>query len=128
MKVRVIYFAAARELAACADEELAHTSRELVLREFVSWLGEQKPKLAPYLARMRFAINGEFANIETHVRDGDEVVVMPPVAGGSARELLAEVRSTALSLDEVVSAVRHDSAGGIALFMGVVRDHHDPLA
>src|ERR1700712_2298498 len=113
MNVRVIYFAAARELAACAREELAHTSHELALSEFVRWLGDEKPKLAPYLARMRFAINGELANMEARVKDGDEVVVLPPVAGGSRDGVLAEVRSSALSLDEVLSAVRHDSAGAI---------------
>jgi molybdopterin synthase catalytic subunit len=37
---------------------------------------------------------------------------------------LAEVRATPLSIDEVVAAVRHPSAGGIAIFLGVVRDHH----
>ncbi|MDB4985204.1 MAG: MoaD family protein [Myxococcaceae bacterium] len=127
MNVRVIYFAAARELAGCAAEELAHTSHELALSQFVRLLGERKPKLASYLERMRFAINGELANTEVLVRDGDEVVVLPPVAGGSSSgvRVLAEVRSTALSLDELVSAVRHAGAGAIALFMGVVRDHHD---
>jgi molybdopterin synthase catalytic subunit len=30
---------------------------------------------------------------------------------------------TALSLDEVYTAVRHPEAGGIALFVGTVRDH-----
>ncbi|MDB4977330.1 MAG: MoaD family protein [Myxococcaceae bacterium] len=127
MKVRMLYFAAARELAACADEELTHTSHELALSQFVCWLGERQPRLAPYLARMRFAINGELANMEARVHDGDEVVVLPPVAGGIDHEradVFAEVRSDALSLDELVARVRHDSAGAIALFMGVVRDHH----
>jgi MoaE-MoaD fusion protein len=121
MHVRVIYFAAARELAGCASEELRLDPQSLTLREFVSWLGEQKPRLAPYLSRMRCALNGDFAELSAHVKSGDEVVVMPPVAGGSA---LAEVRDAALSVDEVITAVRHPSAGGIAVFMGVVRDHH----
>jgi len=129
MKLHLVYFAAARELAACADEELANTFDELSLSEFVSWLGEQKPRLAPYLVRMRFAINGEFAPHDARVRDGDEVTVLPPVAGGSARVAqLAEVRDTALSIDEVIAAVRDPSAGAIALFMGVVRDHHQGKA
>jgi molybdopterin synthase catalytic subunit len=36
---------------------------------------------------------------------------------------MAEVRSTALSVDEVLTAVNDPQAGGIALFAGVVRDH-----
>lgn len=34
-----------------------------------------------------------------------------------------DVREKQLSVDEVVAAVTHPAAGGIALFIGVVRDH-----
>jgi molybdopterin synthase catalytic subunit len=37
--------------------------------------------------------------------------------------VLSEVRSEALSVDEVLGLVRHPRCGGIALFVGVVRDH-----
>ncbi len=40
-----------------------------------------------------------------------------------ARITLADVRDTALSVDEVLAAVRDRRAGGIGLFVGVVRDH-----
>ncbi len=36
---------------------------------------------------------------------------------------LAELRDEPLSVDEVLSAVQHPAAGGVALFTGVVRDH-----
>jgi molybdopterin synthase catalytic subunit len=36
---------------------------------------------------------------------------------------LAEIRGTALSVDEVLSAVSDPVAGGISLFVGTVRDH-----
>jgi molybdopterin synthase catalytic subunit len=36
---------------------------------------------------------------------------------------LAEIRGTALSVDEVLSAVSDPAAGGISLFVGTVRDH-----
>jgi MoaE-MoaD fusion protein len=121
MKVRMVYFAAARELAACSEEVLEHPAREITLGRFVSWLGDHKPPLARYLARMRFAHNGEFASMDTLVQDDDELCVMPPVAGGS---VLAQVRDVALSVDEVLAAVRHDAAGAIVLFLGMVRDHH----
>ncbi len=38
---------------------------------------------------------------------------------------LVDVRDTALSLDEVFEAVRDPAAGGVALFVGTVRDHDD---
>ena len=36
---------------------------------------------------------------------------------------LVALRDQPLSVDEVLDAVRHPSCGGIALFVGVVRDH-----
>ncbi len=37
--------------------------------------------------------------------------------------VLSDVREEALSVDEVLDLVRHPQCGGIALFVGVVRDH-----
>ena len=53
-------------------------------------------------------------------------------AGGNASDLrgapqvmLADIRESPLSVDEVIEAVRHPQAGGIATFIGVVRqDDH----
>lgn len=121
MRVRVQYFAAARELVGTREEQLDF-ERALDVRGFRRWLAAHKPRLGPYLLRMRVAVNGDFAGDDTLIPDGAEVVILPPVAGGST---LAEVRSGPLSLDEVMAAVRAPSAGAIALFLGVVRDHHD---
>jgi molybdopterin synthase catalytic subunit len=38
---------------------------------------------------------------------------------------LAELRGEPLSVDEVLAAVSDPAAGGIAMFAGAVRDHHD---
>jgi molybdopterin synthase catalytic subunit len=50
-------------------------------------------------------------------------------ASGGAREagvvtevVLADIRDSPLSVDEVLDAVRHPQAGGIATFIGVVRE------
>lgn len=41
-------------------------------------------------------------------------VASPPFTG---------IRDAALSVDEVIAAVRHDAGGAICIFVGVVRDH-----
>lgn len=43
----------------------------------------------------------------------------------TAAVALVAVRATPLSVDEVLAAVRHPSCGGVALFVGVVRDHDE---
>jgi MoaE-MoaD fusion protein len=129
IKLRIVYFAAARELADCAQEEVLLERSECDVVALCSWLSHTKPRLAPYLVRMRFAVNGEITGESTALHDGDEVTVLPPVAGGSAGDsVLAEVRSEALSVDEVLRAVQHASAGGVVVFLGVVRDHAEGKA
>ncbi len=118
---RIRYHAAARELAGRTDDELQFQGTAAALR---ARLSERHPALAPYLDRMRFAVNGTFATETTPIGTDDEVDVLPPVAGGSGAALV-DVRDAPLSVDEAMEAVRHDGAGGVALFVGVVRDHAD---
>jgi molybdopterin synthase catalytic subunit/molybdopterin converting factor small subunit len=127
IRVRIVYHAAARELAGTREENaIVRTGEQRCdVRMFKVWLATHRPRLAPYLARMRVAQNDEFVSEATLITEGDELSLLPPVAGGAR---LAEVRATPLSLDEVVAAVRHPGAGGIAIFLGVVRDHHEGKA
>ena len=41
---------------------------------------------------------------------------------------LVAIRQTPLSVDEAIAAVRHGSAGGIAVFLGIVRDENEGRA
>jgi molybdopterin synthase catalytic subunit len=90
-------------------------------------LAARHPALAPHVGRMRFAINGELDGTARRVRPGDEVDVLPPVAGG-APVALCRIDEAPLSVDEAMDAVAHASAGGVAVFVGVVRDHADGKA
>ena len=44
-------------------------------------LAAQYPLLSQ-LSSFMIAVNGEYANDETTIQDGDEVAVIPPVSGG----------------------------------------------
>jgi molybdopterin synthase catalytic subunit len=130
-EVRVSYFAAARELCGTQSERVVLPSPALTARAFLELLGNRHAALMPFLARMRLAVNDEIVASEAWVRAGDEVAVLPPVAGGAgdvATPALCALREGALSVDEVIAAVRRPDAGGIALFLGVVRDHADGKA
>jgi molybdopterin synthase catalytic subunit/molybdopterin converting factor small subunit len=124
IRVRIVYYAAAHELAGTREETaiVRTAAQSCDVHAFKVWLATHRPRLAPYLARMRVALNGEITSDANMIHADDELALLPPVAGGAP---LAEVRTTPLSIDEVVAAVRHASAGGIAIFVGVVRDHHE---
>lgn len=120
--MRVRYHAAARELAGVREEDLPLGS--LSAASLRDALATRHSALAPYLPRMRLAKNGEFSDDDARFDDADVVDVMPPVAGGAPGAVrLVDIRATPLSLDEAFAAVSHPSAGGVAIFVGVVRDH-----
>lgn len=118
--IRVRYYAAARELCGCAEETFP-ADQKWSPTSLLGAIGERHPGFRGLEGRMRLAVNGEFALQEAAIRDGDEVVVLPPVAGGRA-ELLAGLRKAPLSVDEVMAAVRHAGAGAVAAFTGTVRN------
>jgi len=59
--------------------------------------------------------------------DGDEVALLPPVAGGVGPRKIA-ICVDALAVDETVAAVAGPNRGGVVTFTGVVRrqGHHLP--
>jgi molybdopterin synthase catalytic subunit len=122
MKVCVHYYAAARELAGCERSTFEFALRSVLQAELRSAITNRFPSLAPFVERMRLAVNGDFVDATQTLHDGDRVDVMPPVAGGSPIAL-CRVSGQQISLDEVRRAVEHPGAGGICIFSGVVRDH-----
>jgi len=127
MQIRVRYFAAARELAGCDEEEIHVEGARLCARDLLSLVAERHPRLSGYAERMRVAVNGELTSADHALGDGDVADVLPPVAGGNPVALVG-VRSTPLSIDECLAAVTHPGAGGVAIFTGIVRDHADGKA
>jgi molybdopterin synthase catalytic subunit len=128
VEVEVSYFAAARELCGIERERVALERSPISAGALLEQLGRRHARLAGLARRMRLAVNGEIVPDDHQVTAGDEVAVLPPVAGGSAvgaqrGVMLCAIRAAALSVDEVLAAVRSPSAGGIALFVGSVRDH-----
>jgi molybdopterin converting factor subunit 1 len=126
--VTISYFAAARELCGTGQEQLELAS-PISGRELLARLAERHARLAPLVHRMRLAINGELVQDSAAVRPGDEIAVLPPVAGGSERPAITSaITDQPLSVDQAIAAVAHKAAGGIAVFIGVVRDHADGKA
>ncbi len=124
MQVSVHYYAAAKELAGCDSATLELSSATLTQDELRDLVISRFPALAGYLGRMRLAVNGDFVEASEIIRDGDRIDVLPPVAGGSPI-VICKISDEAISIDEVRKAVEHPGAGGISMFLGVVRDNAD---
>jgi molybdopterin converting factor subunit 1 len=75
----IIYFAILREQRGRSDERL--TSNSATPGELYDALRAEHGFTLP-ADRIRAAVNGEFVPSEQRLNDGDEIVFIPPVAGG----------------------------------------------
>ena len=126
MRIEVLYFAVLRERAGCAREALELPDGADV-RAARAAVAERHPEIAALLSRVQTAVNRTQARDATILHDGDEVALLPPVAGGSGPRKIAIV-DRALVVEETVAAVSGPNRGGVVTFTGVVRrqGHHLP--
>ena len=82
--------------------------------------GQRHPPLAPLLGSVRWALNFEFAPLNTPLNAGDELALLPPVQGGAPRTLVTEAP---LLPDTILGWVQHPTAGATTSFVGTVRNH-----
>ena len=78
--IRVRLFAVLRELAGAAEVQVAGRSPGELAEALGARYGE---RFRSIVAVSSFVINGERAERDTPVADGDEVAILPPVSGGA---------------------------------------------
>ena len=124
MNLNVLYFAHVRERVGIESEQLTLPD-EATVADAVALLIERYPTLQELLPVVRIAVNGEFTDSRTPLQSGDELVLIPPVAGGAGTH---RSRITRDALDDgLVRQLREHVSGpgrgAIVCFEGVVRDH-----
>lgn len=122
--VTVRFFAGHRDIAGRSEETLS-----LAEGTTVGTLWEQLvtkyPRLAGYSGRLLFAVNHEYSSPSTSLADGDEVVFVPPVSGGSGVMAFAPFVISAEPLDPapLVAWVNSPTDGAVVTFAGVARNN-----
>lgn len=82
MRVTVLYFAAARERAASRSDSL-ELPEGATAGDALRAACAAHPQLSTLADKLRLAVDQQFAGPETRLRDGAEVALIPPVAGGA---------------------------------------------
>jgi molybdopterin converting factor subunit 1 len=82
MRVRVLLFARARELAG-RDAVLVEVPAGATVAQLRERLAAEVPALANFVHRCGLAVGGEYAVDGDTVPEGAEVALIPPVSGGS---------------------------------------------
>ena len=124
MRVEVLYFAILRERVGRERESLELPGGADV-RAARAAIAARHPGIESLLPRVQTAVNRVMAKDDTALADGDEVALLPPVAGGAGPRKIA-VLARPLLVEETVEAVSGPNRGGVVTFTGVVRreGHH----
>jgi MoaE-MoaD fusion protein len=131
VRVRILFFGAARELA--ADETTLEVSAPATARAVFRRLLEEYPRLAPLARTLLVAVNQEYVrDLDAPVGDGDEVAVFPPVSGGSgpASDSAAEddvrdffeITTEAISVEAVARRIVPRRCGATVTLDGYARE------
>lgn len=86
------------------------------------------PKLGEASSSLRLAVNGEFTEMGAVLNEGDEVAVIPPVAGGGEDAVV--LTREPIDVAALFAKVADDSCGAMVAFTGTVRTEgpaDDPL-
>jgi molybdopterin synthase catalytic subunit/molybdopterin converting factor small subunit len=105
------------------------------VKDLVGMLEAKYPQIGELIHKRKVlvSVNQEIAHEETEIKDGDEVALLPPFAGGAktarksedaADVMLVRIQRENFSVDAEIDRVRSRSTriGGIATFLGTARD------
>jgi molybdopterin converting factor small subunit len=79
--VRLLAFAGARDVLGAPEIAMA-IAAPCTAAEILAEVCRRYPALGPWRASLRVAVNGVYAQADDPVAFGDEVALIPPVAGG----------------------------------------------
>lgn len=119
MRISILYFAVFRERLG-RDEEALEIASGATVREAINALAEKHAPIAALRTKFRVAVNQDFVDEDHELSDGDELALIPPVAGGADTRYV-KLLGEPLSLDRCVAAVSGPGTGGLVTFTGMVR-------
>lgn len=79
--IKLLAFAGARDVLGAGELDLP-LGAPCTAADLLDDLCARYPALVPHRRSVRLAVNGTYAQASDPVRPGDEVAVIPPVAGG----------------------------------------------
>jgi molybdopterin converting factor subunit 1 len=124
IRIRVRLFAIQRELAGARELGLDVPEPATVEAAWAA-VAELHPALAPGRPFVRFARNGDYADPDTLLADGDELAIIPPVSGGDQPRRILELREEPFSsaiLAELGDRLATGADGAVVGFLGRTRE------
>ena len=80
--MKVLAFAGARDVIGAAEMSVELSDELSDAGQLMDWLCRRHPQLQGYRGAIRLAVNNRYVDDREPLRAGDEVALIPPVAGG----------------------------------------------
>jgi MoaE-MoaD fusion protein len=124
VKIRVLFFGMARDIAGVAEEQIdLRNAPDLgdLRRQYEA----RFPRLAGMNDSLLIAVNEEFRERSWRLADGDEVAFIPPVSGGSDESSTDFFRLTRdpIPTAHLADGMKKPEDGAVVVFEGIVRNH-----
>lgn len=124
MRITVRLFAMLRQQAGWREREF-QLPDNATISDAWALISSESPALAPQRDHVRFALNREYVGADQALSDGDELALIPPVAGGTDAYVRLEITADPIT-DELLGELRRTvpttTDGAFVLFLGQTRE------
>jgi molybdopterin synthase catalytic subunit len=131
MQVQLLFFATLKDIVGSRQLKLEVPSGATVA-DVLSSLEQSYPRIKDYRPVLLTALNEEYVDQGTHVRDGDEVAIFPPVSGGEVQAdpliinrhgELYQITRDPIDAQKIARQTLRPEDGAVCVFEGVVRNN-----
>lgn len=119
MRVRVLFFGILKDLVGKASESL-EVGDGATVADVLSHYESSIPRIRELLPALALSVNQHYSGPGALLGENDEVALLPPVSGGTARALIVRER---INTSAVLERIKRPEDGAAVVFEGVVRDN-----
>jgi molybdopterin converting factor subunit 1 len=81
VRISILYFATVKDATGIRMESI-DLSNDTSIREMLSKISTIYPKLKHILNNIQISVNYKIVDLNTVLKEGDEVALLPPISGG----------------------------------------------
>jgi molybdopterin converting factor subunit 1 len=81
VRISILYFASVKDATGISMESI-DLSKDTSIREMLSKISIVYPKLKHILNIIQISVNYRIVDLNTVLKEGDEVALLPPISGG----------------------------------------------
>lgn len=123
MRVQVLFFGLLKDLAGTSSD-VVELPEPAFVNDLLAYYRTKIPGLKTVLDSTAVALNQRYASVDSELRAGDEVALLPPVSGGSAEagQRHSRIIRSRIDTEETVAQLKRGEDGAALTFEGIVRN------